>query len=563
MAEIDLRKWANELLNADSPRARIAAAKKLGEYKTINPEAISYLVDAYQNDADENVRAAAAKVLSKYKGMAQGGQVSLDDAFGDAPPPALRNMTLLRNVLIGTLALTATLNLILFVAGTSGAPQPTPTAVISLPAAPRLEVVERLAANLAGLEARSQALRQQFVDLQVDVETLNRLPKCQPPQAVMPLPALPPQDSAAHPDLAALDGAITAFRDKVIALNGTYDGLCGLQNLDDLKRRLTTDGGAAAYVTRVDSLIQEAAGLRSSLEAARLLQPSATPAPPVAAAPTNTSPFGVTVGPSNAGPSNIGPSDTGSSTATAAPIQLTATGGERAAPPTAIAGSSAAYVGFRIGLLGRYRYTLALSYESSTAGARGRGTLNLEAVSSRSPATARYAVTLSESGGGGVFAGWGVPTALLRPGQSVYTLLNGALYQTGSGGCTAQTATESALLPFNALDPDGLIAALVPADVLSVLTPIGTQGGNTQLSTTGSRTTPDGVRVALTVVTSVAPNGQPVSMTITETQFAPRTFAGTYFPSRSLTLTLTENGEGVDLSTIRLDPACASVTPAP
>lgn len=579
MPNNDLQSLAATLSESDKASARRAAAKKLGTLR--DPNAIAPLVRAYQDDEDEAVRQAAADSLRIYRAM-QPSEPDPDDPFADINPAqpsdvnALPNLMRMRQLLTVGLVITVALNLVtfLFGGGAQSAESITPTAVAPTP---RQALIDLLRMRLSAVESEAPSLRQPYVDLKVEVEDLNSLPKCVTlPEKQLSAGTLQPVDAQTYPDLPPVQQAIDTAIGKFLALRAKYAELCAFQDVGQLQARLLTEGGASALVTQVDALLnQDLSAARLALETASArpeptAQPTAAPpteqvavqpTDPQATANTPSNPVNPTAGtvvvnpsvPAATVPPLIPPTEP-----PVVPVVVTAT---LPPPPTAA-------LTFTMASLQRYHYRLSAEYEAREPSGRPlRGALELTArVASQTPLIGRYEIGISDDPAIIAFANGWLSGPLYMPGNAFYTIVNDVLYHAGAGAlnnalCDAQNLSLENSAPFLSLDPLRMMTQIAPAELLNELVVGGVNAeGKAIYAVTRTVQGSNGTarRITVNVVGDLA---QPERITIQEESTLPETLTAPAYTFRSLTFSLLSVSIGPEEITANLEAPCRTLTP--
>ncbi len=563
MAESELDSLIAQLSDSEKAAERRKAAKRLGELR--DPAAIDALTNAYYADEDDSVKQAAAAALRVYRQM----QIARDagDDHHDPMESAARAPSPLRIPLIISLVALIAVNVFVMAGrGISGviANQPTP-----VPATNRTALVIEAQTRFATLETEAVALRQPLLDLQVDVESLRRLPRCTTlPESQTLTRALAEADIATYPDLAIIFSTLNSAVEKFRALRAKYADACAQTDLPTLDQRLQLEGGAAGLVAQLDALINGEIGtLRIGIDQAVNAPPPTTPAP---SAPTEIAQ--ATLPPPTTAPNPAALTPTAESAADetadapSTPAELpTAVVVQPTAPPVA----AISYQGVQLAGRARFRYRLTVDYEALTPQNRTvRGALSLRVLAEKGDMpSGRYEISLRDDPEVAGFVGW-LPDAFYRQGNAFYTALDGVFYHTGAGlppttTCTAEPIGVANLGVLSTLDLDALIGRIAPPNLLAIWQNAPPAGGKPQYRAEFVTQDADGVQISLVATLILGLDGAPEQLTIRETRRAPSGYAKILMRERTLNYTLQAADAAVNLAEIAqiLEPVCRSVTP--
>jgi hypothetical protein len=563
VAESELDSLIAQLSDSEKAAERRKAAKRLGELR--DPAAIDALANAYYDDEDDSVKQAAAAALRVYRQM----QIARDagDDHHDPMESAARAPSPLRiPLIISLVALIAANVFVMAGRGISGAiaNQPTP-----VPATNRTALVIEAQTRFATLEAEAVALRQPLLDLQVDVESLRRLPRC----AVLPesqtlTRALAEADITTYPDLAIIFSTLNSGIEKFRALRAKYADACAQTDLPTLDQRLQLEGGAAGLVAQLDALINGEIGtLRIGIDQAVNAPPPTTPAP---SAPTEIAQATLPPPTTAADPAALTPTAEAALDETPdappTPAQLpTAVVVQPTAPPVA----AISYQGVQLAGRARFRYRLTVDYEALTPQNRTvRGALSLRVLTEKGETSSgRYEISLRDDPEVAGFVGW-LPDAFYQQGNAFYTALDGVFYHTGAGlppttTCTAEPIGIANVGVLSTLDLDALIGRIAPPNLLAIWQNAPPAGGKPQYRAEFVTQDGDGVQISLVATLILGLDGAPEQLTIRETRRAPSGYAKLLMRERTLNYTLQAADAAVNLAEIAqiLEPVCRSVTP--
>ncbi len=563
MAESELDSLIAQLSDSEKAAERRKAAKRLGELR--EPAAIDALANAYYDDEDESVKQAAAAALRIYRQM----QLARDagDDQHDPMESVARAPSPLRTPLIVSLVALIAVNVFVMAGrGISGAiaNQPTP-----IPATNRTALVIEAQTRFAALETEAVALRQPLLDLQVDVESLRRLPRCTTlPESQTATRTLAEADITTYPDLAVIFSTLNSGIEKLRTLRGKYADACAQTDLPTLDQRLQLEGGAAGLVAQLDALINGEVGtLRIGIDQAVNAPPPTTPAPSTPAEiaqatlpPPTTPPAPVALTPTLEATTSETPSTppTAAELPTAVVVQPTA-------PPIA----AISYQGVQLAGRARFRYRLTVDYEALTPQNRTvRGALSLRVLAEKGDApSGRYEISLRDDPEVAGFAGW-LPEPFYRQGNAFYTALDGVFYHTGAGvpppaTCTAEPIGSANVGVLSALDLDALIGRIAPPNLLAIWQNAPSVGGKPQYRAEFVTQDADGVQIGLVATLILGIDGLPEQLTIREGRRAPSGYAKLLMRERTLNYTLQAADAAVNLAEIAqiLEPVCRSVTP--
>jgi hypothetical protein len=557
MAENERDILIAQLSDSEKVAERRQAARRLGELR--DPAAIDALVNTYLDEnEDESVRRAAEQALRIFRRMQQ----ERDAESAPSPSPDQATARLRKPLAISLGVLVALNVLMVVIRALSGAPpigliavQPTPVLATS-----RVALIIEAQNYLSALNDEVAAFRQPLLDFQVNVDSLQRLPRCiELTMSQLAPRTLLAEDARTQPDLVSIFETLNAALEKFRALRAKYIELCKLTDFSALSQRLQPEGGAAGLVAQLDALLNgEISAARLALETARLAT-----ATPVALAPTPTT---ATLPQDTPTLSRVTPEATSPLVTAELPL-ITPT--QIILLPTEPPIAAISYQGVRLAERTRFRYRLAVDYEAITPQGqvlRGALTLRVTAENSATP-VGRYEIGLLDAPEVSAFRDW-LPDPFYRQGNAFYTALNGIFYHTGAGMpsqtlCAAELFSPANIGALATLNVDAMIARVAPLNALTVWRQISAPNGKPQYRAEFAAQDAEGVQINLTATLVIALDGSVEQLTIRETRRAPVGYAKPLIRERRLSYTLQAADAALNIAEVAqfLEQSCRAVTP--
>lgn len=481
MPDENLSALIEKLLDAPDPKARRSAAKQLGVLK--NPDAISFLVQAFHNDADPGVQQAARDALLLYRRMeyeSRGEKPPQGAGSGGDISPAL--LTRLRGILTILLVVTLVANGGIFLAknllNRSGVDvvleQPTPREELTQDYEARLKQIKTELEMPVAAEPKSK-LYSLFTEFQAEVETLNTIPRCRTLDSTQVTEfKVAAINEFTYPDLGRAGQDLSAAAKEYLSIRTAYTDFCQIKDLDQLKRELEKfPGGTRTLVQRHDELskvlVRVGDLLRVSRESplpTRGPTVTPTPQPTETSAPTSTAeraavqPTGETPVSTSASVEATVKSGTPLPTETPAPTNTPEPTATSIPSPTPIPPFK--YAGLGLERASKYQYRYSVSYDGvNKTNDPIRGSISLAVIRQNEPLKAQYDVSIRDSQSILVAQNY-LPPRLNVPNQ--FVILNGAILEldVATNRCASGAVSGDTLAPFN--DP-GFDRYFVPSEL--------------------------------------------------------------------------------------------------
>ncbi|HRE47820.1 MAG TPA: HEAT repeat domain-containing protein [Aggregatilineales bacterium] len=570
MAEADFFALIDKLRDDPDPKVRRGAARELGALR--NPDAISFLVQAYRNDGDGSVQQAARDALLIYRRMEYEGRGETPSGGGGVSSELAGR---LRNILTVVLVLTLVGNAGLFVAKTI-LNRPPGDVVLTAPT-PREELTAEFEARLAQIRAEierpiaantRETLRTLFTTFQTEIEALNKLPKCQTldPSALSAF-KVADLNAYTYPDLGRGGQELSQAVDEFLRIRNAYARFCAFTTLDDLKRDLDIQpGGAQTLVQRLDELGKKLDQITDILRASRE-SPLPTRGPTATPIPTDVP--------------TLAPTPTGAEVVVQPTAATTASGNETPPPtisegtplppPTAVPTPTATPIpefifrGLGLEVYQAVQYRFEVKYEGRDPRSQEIiGGLQLTVTRRETPLVARYGVAIRDRADILVGQNYLAPSFNVI-GQSSFTIKDGVIYQVDptKGTCAAFRATDARLAAFN--DP-GFVGKFLPPEVsggdINALNLQLTQtvGNLTTYEGAAVNTTNEGVQEQYTIRAAVySDTGVLQAWSLTRKATAPAGYTRTILTDLSIDYTLINVDNQVNTEAIAVELQCANV----
>lgn len=266
-------------LDEEDPKSKIDALE--GMWRLQDPTAIQFLVIIYkEEDAySEEVRAKAAEILGKYKGLA----TSRSSGKSKKRSTKRRSGAGIRRLLTVTLLLFAILNIGLFVMSNSEDSDSDAPASTS-PAEQRMALLDQMSQDMTQTETIARDLRSRAIDYDDGLQSLDDL--CAEPVDAAPTPVeLSEAETELFPDVADLASRPTGdYRFAIAGLNAAL-GLwtSGCQSED---RILDSSGLIDRTVTTIDAARAAQQNDLATLLAVVFETPTPSPVPTSTMEPT-------------------------------------------------------------------------------------------------------------------------------------------------------------------------------------------------------------------------------------------------------------------------------------
>lgn len=444
MSDAELTTLVDQLLDAEDPKVRRDAARRMGELR--NPSAITYLVQAYTGDSDQAVRKAAERALLTYRRMEQqraGAQSGSKETItiGNVTLTA-DQLSLFRRILTVVLVVTVVGNVALFAVRAIKTLASQQSGPVQTVATPRDELVNRLQIRIDTLKTEAPPIRKKFTNFQAELEGLNRVPKCETLEATaVRVGALAEIDGKTYPDIGEANAPLVIAEQKYLEVRGDYESWCKITDLNTLKGQVASrPGGAVFLVNKLDEAVTKDLSNAQALLDRAIRSPAPTVGPSVTPTPTITPTSSET--PTPAPTETPGPTPTPGEATTEPPtpesVQATAA---PTVAPTQVAVAPQPPEDFNAGFPVLARYQVDTSFRYSSVYINNQpfsGSVRVVASYQGSPLLGDFLVTLNETPPEPNFPSvlrsfTLVPELFFVPGTRNYTVLNNNLYTIGSG----------------------------------------------------------------------------------------------------------------------------------
>jgi len=470
MAESNIDRLSDQLMDDPDPKIKRDAAKKLGEMR--DPNAISALVQAYNSNFDPPVQKAIRDALMVYRRMEadvrppeEGETPEAEETpktggllgrMSGAGLKRVRNILLIGLVvaLLGNLGLIAVRALRTLTTNTE--PQTITERKI-------LEDFYQFQVDTIGKEASD--LYPNFTTFQTEIEQSKAPPKglsiCdrnpKVPETKVATRELSKKDSEVHVDMVKVAQKVNLAATKFLELRQQFATLCGIDDYGKRKDETQKMGGAASLVTRlgevnsvylVDAKNELNKAIKNPYQTPTPVPPTATNTPSITPTPTDT--LTPTITPTATMTFTPGPSPTGAQPTAAATSAATQKATEVPTSSVPIPDLT------RIGLssLKSFDYQYNISLQATIGDQLFVSSWKLAVKHQASPLKGQYTFDLQEpknKSGQGLLKTF-VPEGLYPPsGVSIsYTALNGLVYAfTPPNKCVpsdARTSSNRALI---------------------------------------------------------------------------------------------------------------------